>query len=112
VIQKTQVTAKNVTYCLSKISHNTFPNIKFNNTLTEDIEIIIKYISVNNLHGYDGITTKMLKVSALYISSPLNYMCNKSIRSGTFPTRLKYPIVKPLFKKGVRENMANFRPVY
>jgi hypothetical protein len=43
-------------------------------------------MKVKNLHGYDGITTKMLKVSAPYISSPLNYICNKSIRSGTFPT--------------------------
>jgi Notch-like protein len=53
----------------------------------------------------------MLKVSAPYISSPLNYICNKSIKSGTFPTCLKYSIVKPLFKKGDKENMANYRPI-
>jgi Notch-like protein len=53
----------------------------------------------------------MLKVSAPYVSSPLNYICNKSYRSGTFPTHLKYSIVKPLFKKGGRENMANYRPI-
>jgi fructose-1,6-bisphosphatase/inositol monophosphatase family enzyme len=35
----------------------------------------------------------------------------KSVRSGTFPTRLKYSIVKPLFKKGDRENMVNYRPI-
>jgi Notch-like protein len=96
---------------LSKILHNPFPNIKFNNTSTKEIERIIKYIRVKNLHGYDGITTKMLKVSAPYISSPLNYICNKSLRSGTFPTRLKYSIVKSIFKKGDWENMANYRPI-
>jgi len=32
--------------------------------------------------------------------------------SGTFPTRLKYAIVKPLLKKGDKENMANYRPIY
>jgi hypothetical protein len=37
VIQKTQVT-QNPTYYLSKISHNPFPNIKFNNTSTKEIE--------------------------------------------------------------------------
>jgi hypothetical protein len=74
---------KNPTYYLSKISHNPFPNIKFNNTSIKDIERIIKSIKVKNSYGYDGITTKMLKVNAPYISSPLNYICNKSVRSGT-----------------------------
>ena len=30
---------------------------------------------------------------------------------GTFPTRLKYAIVKPLLKKRDKENVANFRPI-
>jgi Notch-like protein len=102
---------KNPMYYLSKTTHNPFPDIKFNNTSTKEIERIIKSIKVKSLHGYDGINTKMLKASAPYISSPLNYICNKSIRSGTFPTGLKYSTVKPLFKKGDRENMANYRPI-
>jgi hypothetical protein len=93
---------KNPMYHLSRISHNPFPNIIFNNTTTKEIERIIKSIRVKNSHGYDGITTKMLKASAPYISSPLNYICSKSIRSGTFPTPLKYSIVKALLKKGDR----------
>jgi len=31
--------------------------------------------------------------------------------SGTFPTRLKYVIVKPLLKKGVKENVGNYSPI-
>jgi hypothetical protein len=98
---------KNAMYYLYKISHNPFPNIKFNNTPTKEMERIMKSIRVKNLHGYDGITTEMLKVSALYINSPLNYI----YIFGTFPTRLKYSIVKPLFKKGDTEKMAHFRPI-
>jgi hypothetical protein len=90
---------------------NPFPNIKFNNTSTKEIERTINSLKPKNSHGYDEISTKILKVSAPFINSPLNYICNKSILSGTFPTRLKYSIVKPLFKKGDSNNVANYRPI-
>jgi Notch-like protein len=64
-------------------------------------------IRVKNSHRYDGITSKLLKDSAPYIS----YVCNKSIRSGTFLTSLKCSIVKQLFKKSDRYIMANYRPI-
>jgi len=31
--------------------------------------------------------------------------------SGTFPTRLKYAIVKPILKKGNKEKVTNYRPI-
>jgi hypothetical protein len=46
-------------YYTSKISH------KFNNTSTKEIEKVINSIKVKNSHGYDGITTKMLKIVLL-----------------------------------------------
>jgi hypothetical protein len=45
----------------------------------------------------------MLKVSAPHKTV--------SVINLYFPSCLKHPIVKPLFKKGDRENMANYRPV-
>jgi hypothetical protein len=53
----------------------------------------------------------MLKVSAPYISSLLNYIRIKSIRFGIIPTHLKYSIAKPVFKKSDGENMAIYRPL-
>ena len=47
-----------------------------------------------------GLYLRVLKLSTPYISSPLNYICNKIIHSGTFPERLKYSVIKPLYKKG------------
>jgi hypothetical protein len=61
--------------------------------------------------GYGEISTKILKISAPFISSPLSYICNKSMLPGTFPTRLKHAIVKPIFKKGNKENVTNYRPI-
>jgi len=34
-----------------------------------------------------------------FITSPLTHIYNKSVSSGTFPDRLKYAVVKHLFKK-------------
>jgi hypothetical protein len=78
---------------------------------TKEIERIINSLKIKESSGYDEISTKILKTSAPFISSPLSYICNKSMLSGTFPARLKYAIVKPLLKKGDKENVANYRPI-
>jgi hypothetical protein len=40
---------------LSNLSYNSFPNIKFNNTSTKEIERIIKSSRLKNSNGYDEI---------------------------------------------------------
>ena len=55
-------------------------------------------------------TTKVLKISATYICSPLTYICNKSILSGKFPDCM-FSTVKPIYKKGDKTNPANYRPI-
>jgi hypothetical protein len=41
-------------------------------------------------HGYDEISTKILKESIPHISSPLTYLWNRMLLSGTFPSRLQF----------------------
>jgi hypothetical protein len=84
-----------------------FPKIKFNHTLTNEIENIIKSLKPKTSHGYDKCSVQILKISSPFISSPLTYICNKSLSSGIFPTRLKYSEIKQLFKNGDRTNMTN-----
>jgi len=54
---------------------------------------------------------KILKVSTPFITSPLTYICNKSLSSGIFHSRLKFSEIKPLHKKGDRMYITNFLPV-
>jgi len=44
-----------------------------------------------------------LKKSTPFIISPLNYICNKALSTGIFPSCLKYSVVKPLYLKGMGE---------
>jgi hypothetical protein len=39
------------------------------------------------------------------------YIINKSLTTGIYPTRLKFPIVNPVFKSGDKLNISNYRPI-
>jgi hypothetical protein len=67
-----------------------FSNIKLKCTTTIAIEVIIKSLKTRNSHGYDDVSTKILKISTPYILSPLTYICNKVLATGVFPVRLNY----------------------
>jgi hypothetical protein len=78
---------------------------------TKEITSIIKRLKTKNFHGFDEISMKLLKISAAYICSPLTHICNTSILSGNFPDRIKFSIIKPVFKKGNKMNPTNYRPI-
>jgi hypothetical protein len=46
-----------------------------------------------------------------FIIFPLTYVCNKSLATSKFPTRLKYADVKPLLKSGNNSEVSNYRPI-
>jgi hypothetical protein len=64
---------------MSEMFKMTYPNIKCKPTLTKEIQNMIKSLKTKNSHGYDEISTKLLKISCPFISSPLNYICNKTL---------------------------------
>jgi len=77
-----------------------FTNIKLKNTNTGEIEKNIKELKSKKSGGYDEIATKSLKISSLFIVSPLTHICNRMLSTGTFPDRLKFSEIKPIYKKG------------
>jgi hypothetical protein len=88
-----------------------FPNINLKSIPTKETENIIKFRKPKNSSGYDGVSTKLIKISSSFISSPLTQTCNKSLSSGIFPDCLKYAEVKPLLKKGDKSKISNYRPI-
>jgi hypothetical protein len=57
-------------------------------------------MKLKDSHGYDEISTRILKMSAPHILSLLTYIFNKILSTGIFPDRLKFSEVKPLYKDG------------
>ena len=52
-----------------------------------------------------------MKLSAPFIISPLTYICNISLSSGVFPEKLKYAVIKPVYKKEDKLLTTNYRPI-
>ena len=95
-------------YCAFQQS---FTDMKLKNTTNGEIEKIIKELKSKRSCGYDEITTKILKISSPFIVSPLTYICNRMLSTGTFPDRLKYSEIKPIYKKGDKTLITNYRPI-
>jgi hypothetical protein len=90
---------------------SSFENIRWHYTTTAEIKKIIKTLKTKYSYGYDEIPITILKISMPYIISPLTYICNKSLGQGVFPDRLKYAVIKPIFKAGEKYEPSNYRPI-
>jgi len=77
----------------------------------KEMKNIIRTLKWKNSYGYDEVPLKILKICSPYIISPLIYLCNKSITSGIFPMRLKFSQVVPVYNKGDKHQLSNYRPI-
>ena len=88
-----------------------------NSKVTDDVSFDIPLINctfVTFLSSMDGtkftdldcISPRLLKVG-----SSINFIINKSITSGVFPSIWKHAKVKPLYKSGAKDELNNYRPI-
>jgi hypothetical protein len=101
----------NLSFSLNNVFQISFPIIKYHCTTTKEIENIIRSLKSSNSCGRDEVPMKMLKSCSYFISSPLNYICNTTLFTGVFPDRLKYATIRPLFKKGDKDDINNYKPI-
>lgn len=80
--------------------------------LEEDVlRIINSKIKRSSSAGPDDVPVFLLKAAAPYIVTPLTNLVNISISSGIFPSKLKSSVVVPVFKKGAKHSVTNYRPI-
>ena len=83
-------------------------NIEFTK---DDIKRIICKLDPNKAHGHDMISIRMLKVSGDAIIEPLFKIFKNCLKCGIFPDDWKKGNIVPIFKKGDKQNIKNYRPV-
>jgi Notch-like protein len=83
----------------------TFSPIHLKAVTEKELHEINKSLKWKTSYLYDEIP------SWIVISSPMFYICNTMLSTGSFPTRLKFSQVFPIFKKGNKTEMSDYRPV-
>lgn len=61
--------------------------------------------------GWDNLPTSVIKSSSHLLALPLSVLINQSFENGIFPDKLKFAIVKPIFKKNRKDEISNYRPI-
>jgi Notch-like protein len=99
-----------------QITHNKTCLYSFDDIFLKEIEAsevrkIIRNYKDDTAAGYDQVTVKILKNISELIITPLVFIYNLSVKESIFPDDFKIAIVKPLFKRGDRRYMSNYRPI-
>lgn len=61
--------------------------------------------------GIDNIAISDIVDNLDVLLGPIHKICQMSLREGRVPEKLKHAIVKPVFKKGEKSEMTNYRPI-
>ena len=76
-----------------------------------EIDKLINKLNIKKSCGSDDLSAKFLKLCAPHISAPLANIFNASISKGVYPDLLKTARVTPIYKKGVKSDPGNYRPI-
>ena len=79
-------------------------------TETQVLQVIAKWVN-SKATGLDGIPNRALKYCAEVITPSLTFIFNFSVITKIFPDDLKVAKVAPVFKKGERDDLGNYRPI-
>ena len=90
------------------MSNHHFLDLKF---CSANVFIILKSINSNKDPGPDGIHGKILKNCARSLAYPLSILFNLSFVTGLIPPDWKLASVVPVFKKGDKNSVENYRPI-
>ena len=77
----------------------------------ESIHHILENLQCKKGPGLDGISNRILRLLAPWLSEPLTDIINTSLQRSVFPHNWKQSKVTPVFKHGSRTDVNNYRPI-
>ena len=83
----------------------------FKTVEVEDVTQIIKDLKKKTSCSFDEISAELLKLGVNELAIPLTHIINTSIQTSKFPSQWKQSKVCPIYKKGDRKLLKNYRPV-
>lgn len=86
-------------------------SIRFQKATDSSVQKIISKLNSRKAPGPDNIKVSDIKIIGKDISSSIADLINCSIETGLYPDDLKNGCVRPIYKKGKRNDFSNYRPI-
>ena len=86
-------------------------DFNFEETSEETVLGLLNKLKNKNTKGHDQISNKLLKCVKNEIAKPLTFIINQTLRTGCYPDKLKIARLRPLYKKGDKQGIENYRPI-
>ena len=102
------VTDSTVPSTPSFVSNKRLSQLDFN---IDNIIEIIHTLNPNKAHGHDVFSIRMILLSRESIVKPLYLLFKNCFEASTFPLEWKKGNVIPIFKKGNKQEVSNYRPI-
>ena len=102
------VTSSTVPSNPSFISDKRLSQIEFD---VNNIINIIRKLNPEKAHGHDGISIRMIILCKESIAKPLCKLFKNCFETSTFPAEWKKGNIIPVFKKGDKQSVSNYRPI-
>lgn len=80
---------------------------------TDSLEIRSLIEGLNNqcAVGWDGIASSIIKAAVDILTPSITYVCDLCLTRGVFPKVFKKAVIHPVFKKGSKDCISNYRPI-
>lgn len=91
--------------------NNVQTNFIFHTINEEVTKCMIQDMKSSHSSGHDGITTELLKLINDDICKSITLIINQSLTTGIFPDKMKIAKVTPIYKKGNKHDISNYRPI-